>query len=262
MSLVESIMSGLMSIWTHKLRSALTLFGIVVGVAAVVAMTSFVGGISDRVMEDFDQLGFDNVLFIANMRPYNPDNLARLKTSKGLTFEDTQVLRREVPGILYLCPTIDRRLVARYGSEARHAEVFGATPDGFPLLKMELGTGRLFTWTDVDNHARICVLGELIREKLFGEANPLGESVLLGSQRFEVVGVLQHLRGVLAAAFQLHLLEVAVRRLAQAPLARLGRAVVERPAPVGPVLGVAGGRDEQQQGSDGGILHGRLPFRG
>jgi len=191
LSIVESIVNGLTSIWTHKLRSALTLFGIVVGVAAVVAMTSFVGGISNRVMEDFDNLGFDNVLFISNMRPHNPDDLARLKASKGLTFQDTEVLRETVPGIKYLCPTVDTRVVARRGSEARHVTVFGATPDGFPLLKMEIGSGRLLGWKDIDNHARVCVLGELIKETLFGEANAVGESVLLGKQRFEVVGVLR-----------------------------------------------------------------------
>ena len=68
MNILESIASGLASIWTHKLRPALTLFGIVVGVAAVVAMFSLVGGIAGRIWEDFDKLGFDNVLFVANTR--------------------------------------------------------------------------------------------------------------------------------------------------------------------------------------------------
>jgi hypothetical protein len=89
-NILESIASGLASIWSHKLRSALTLFGIVVGVASVVAMFSFVGGISDRIMEDFEELGYDNVFFVGSMRPDNPDDLASLKVSKGLTFEDTR----------------------------------------------------------------------------------------------------------------------------------------------------------------------------
>jgi ABC-type antimicrobial peptide transport system permease subunit len=191
LNILESIASGLSSIWTHKLRSALTLFGIVVGVAAIVAMFSFVGGIADRIWEDFDKLGYDNVLFIANSRAFNPEGYARLKASKGLTFEDTEVLRAEVPEILYLTPTIASYVVARAGSEARRVEVFAATPDGFPLLKLELGRGRTFTWTDVDNHTRVCVLGELVKDSLFGDANAVGETVLLGDERFTVVGVLQ-----------------------------------------------------------------------
>jgi ABC-type antimicrobial peptide transport system permease subunit len=191
LNILESVASGLTSIWTHKLRSALTLFGIVVGVAAIVSMFSFVGGIADRIWEDFNKLGYDNVLFIANTPAFNPEGYASLKASKGLTFEDTEVLRAEVPEILYLTPTISRNVVARAGSEARHVDVFAATPDGFPLLKLELGQGRLMTWADVDNHARVCVLGEIVKDNLFGDANPVGEALLLGDQRFTVVGVLR-----------------------------------------------------------------------
>ncbi len=190
MNVLESIASGLASIWSHKLRSALTLFGIVVGAAAVVAMFSFVGGISTRIMEDFDRLGFDNVLFVANMNPHNPDGLASLKASKGLTLRDTEVLRKEVPEILYLCPTVSSHITGRAGSEARRAEVFAVTPDGFPLLKMQRGQGRLLTWPDVDSHARVCVLGELVKEDFYGDANPVGEDILLGQEKFRIVGVL------------------------------------------------------------------------
>lgn len=191
MNLLESVLGGLSSIRTHKLRSGLTLFGIIVGVASVVAMHSFVGGISGRIMADMDRLGFDNVFFISNMPPNNPNNLANLKASKGLTLADTEVLRREVPEIAHICPTRESRLVARVGGEARHTEVFGVTPDGFPILKLEIGEGRILGWPDVDNHARVCVLGELIKVKLFGDANAVGRDVLLRDVTFRVVGVLR-----------------------------------------------------------------------
>jgi putative ABC transport system permease protein len=191
MNILESVLGGLQSIWTHKMRSSLTLFGIVVGVAAVVAMFSFVGGISTRIMEDFDQLGFDNVFFIGSRPPDNPDGLASLKVSRGLTFHDTEVLREEIPEIKWLCPTVATRVVGRAGNQARHLEVFGATPDGFPILKLEMGTGREFTWAEVDNHARVAVLGETVKEDLFGDRNAVGEEILVGSQRLTVIGVLQ-----------------------------------------------------------------------
>lgn len=190
MNILESVLSGLSSIWSHKLRSALTLFGIVVGVAAVVAMFSFVGGISARIMQDFDKLGLDNVFFIGNMPPDNPDDLASLKVSEGLTLRDTEVLREEIPEIRWLCPTVARDVVGRAGNQARHFEAVGATPDGFPLLKLELGEGRLFTWHEVDSHARVAVLGAHVKEDLFGNANAAGEDMLIGNQRFEIVGAL------------------------------------------------------------------------
>jgi len=191
MNLIECIGSGLASIWTHKTRSVLTLVGIIVGVASVVAMFSFVSGIKARVLEDFARAGFDNVFFIANMRAYNPDNLARMKASEGLTLEDTEVLRRDVEEIEYLCPVASSDLVARAGNEARHCETFGVTPDGFPLLKFEIGRGREITWQDVESNAHVCVLGQRIKEKLFGDADPLGATVLLKDEKFTVVGALR-----------------------------------------------------------------------
>ncbi|MFH1689653.1 MAG: ABC transporter permease [Candidatus Eisenbacteria bacterium] len=191
MNVLESIGGGLASIWSHKLRSALTLFGIVVGVASVIAMFSFVGGISTRIMEDFEQLGYDNVFFVGSRPPDNPDDLASLRVSKGLTLEDTEVLRREVPEIEWISPAVDSRVVGRAGSEARHFEVYGATPDGFQILKLEIGEGREFTWMDVENHTRVVVLGQVIKEDLFGEANAVGEDMLIGRHRFRVVGVLR-----------------------------------------------------------------------
>lgn len=191
MNLLESIASGLASIRTHTLRSVLTLVGIIVGVASVVAMFSFVSGIKARVLEDFARVGFDNVFFIANMRAFNPDNLARLNASEGLTLKDTEVLRAEAPEIQFLCPTAETHMVVRAGSEARHAEVFGITPDGFPLLKFELGRGREVAWADVENHARVCVLGEIIKGKLFGNAPAVGATILLGEEQFTVVGELR-----------------------------------------------------------------------
>ncbi|MBD3349660.1 MAG: FtsX-like permease family protein [Candidatus Eisenbacteria bacterium] len=191
MNVFESIASGMRSIWSHKLRSALTLFGIVVGVAAVVAMFSFVGGISKRIMEDFEQLGFDNVFFVSDRQPDNPRGLASLKVSKGLTLQDTEVLREEIPEIEWLCPTVATRIVGRAGNQARHFPVFGATPDGFPILKLELGAGRLINWLDVENHARVAVLGEIAKEDLFGDRNAVGEQMLIGKESFTIVGILR-----------------------------------------------------------------------
>jgi ABC-type lipoprotein release transport system permease subunit len=191
LNVLESIASGLASIRSHKLRSSLTLFGIVVGVAAVVAMTSFVGGIAGRIWEDFDKLGLDNVLFVGNMRPVNPEGYAYLKASKGLSFEDTEILRAEVDEILGITPVVADYKVVRAGSEARRAEIFAATPDGFYLLKFMLGQGRFLSDMDVERNARVAVLGEIVKEDLFGEANAVGEDILIGDEHFKVVGVLR-----------------------------------------------------------------------
>jgi ABC-type antimicrobial peptide transport system permease subunit len=81
--------------------------------------------------------------------------------------------------------------VVRAGSEARRVETFGVTPDGFPILKLDIGEGRILGWPDVDGHARVCVLGELIKEKLFADANAVGRDVLIRDVKFRVVGVLR-----------------------------------------------------------------------
>ncbi len=191
MNLLESITSGLASIWSHKMRSALTLVGIVVGVASVVSMFSFVGGITARVREDFEKIGFDNTFFVGNMDPVNPEGRASLKASKGLMLHEMEILEAEVPEIRGITPVVAQYGVVRGGSEAVRCETFGITPDGFTLFELELGEGRYISDLDVENHALVCVLGELIRDDLFGEgADALGEHVLIGDVSFEVVGVL------------------------------------------------------------------------
>ena len=191
MNFLESVASGLASIWSNKMRSALTLVGIVVGVAAVISMFSFVGGIVNRVREDFEQIGFDNTFFVGNMDPMNPEELASLKVSKGLMLHEMDILEAEVPEIRGITPVVAHYGVVRGASEALHGEVFGITPDGFVLFELNLGPGRYISDLDVTNHARICVLGELIKNDLFGEdVDAVGRHILIENVRFEVVGVL------------------------------------------------------------------------
>jgi ABC-type antimicrobial peptide transport system permease subunit len=154
-------------------------------------MFSFVSGIRARVMEDFAELGFDNVFFIGNHRVHNPNNLACLKASKGLTLDDTEALLAEVPEIQQICPVTESYLVVRAGNEARRCGIFGVSPDGFQLLKFQIGDGRFLTATDVKEHARVCVLGQIIQERLFGDTDAVGKKVLLGDEEFAVVGVLR-----------------------------------------------------------------------
>jgi len=190
-NLLESVASGLASIWSNKLRSALTLVGIIVGVASVIAMFSFVGGIASRVREDFEKIGFDNTFFVGNMDAMNPEGRASLKASKGLMLHEIDILEAEVPEIRGITPVVAHYGVLRGGNEALHGEVFGITPDGFILFELNLGPGRYISDLDVENHARVCVLGELIKNDLFGEeADAIGRHVLIEDVSFEVVGVL------------------------------------------------------------------------
>jgi len=186
----ESILSGLASIWSHKLRSALTLFGIVVGVAAVISMFSFVDGIIGRIREDFDKLGFDNTFFVSNMEPINPEGRAELKASDGLTLDDIEALRNEVPGIRGITPVVADFRVIRAGNEARRGPVFGVTPDGFTLFELDIGDGRYLSDLDVAGHERVCVLGELLKQDLFGDRDAVGKTILVGDVRLMIVGVL------------------------------------------------------------------------
>jgi len=186
----ESILSGLASIWSHKLRSALTLFGIVVGVAAVISMFSFVDGIIGRIREDFDKLGFDNTFFVSNMEPLNPEGRAELKASDGLTLDDIEALRNEVPGIRGITPVVADFRVIRAGNEARRGPVFGVTPDGFTLFELDIGDGRYLSDLDVAGHERVCVLGELLKQDLFGDRDAVGKTILVGDVRLMIVGVL------------------------------------------------------------------------
>jgi putative ABC transport system permease protein len=192
MYLFDSILSGLQQIRDHKLRSLLTLLGIILGTMALISMFSFVDGIKVIVMKGFSQLGYDGVVFVIQKRPSN--RLEDIRFARhGLRLIDIPFLNREETQFQGISPVIEWRTSAVFDREPRYATFVGVSQEYFTVRNRTATAGRLITALDVERTQGVCVLGKLIAEDVFGTPRKsLGRYITSNGCRFQVVGVLRY----------------------------------------------------------------------
>lgn len=190
-SLLEAIADGLRSIVAHKLRSVLTLSGIVLGVASVVSMFSIVAGIQELVMSDF-ALGGRQEVFAFN-RYDSRSEYARERASKGMVYDDAAALG-EADAVAISTAAIFTDRIGQGTEEPNRFPVFGIEPEFFEQWRMVLTAGRSLAALDVKERHRVAVVGMRAAELLFGKRNPIGREFRLGGERFTVVGTVRAVR--------------------------------------------------------------------
>ena len=181
---------ALASVAAHRLRSALTTLGIVVGVASVILLTSLGEGTRSYVLSEFSQFG-------THLLSVNPGRVktqglpgAAGGTTHLLTVEDAEAMLR-VPGVLRTVPVSfgSARVVAR--ERARSVFIYGVTEDATEVWRYRVAQGRFLPEGDPRQGAPLAVLGPKLKRELFGEATALGERIRVGGFRFLVIGVLE-----------------------------------------------------------------------
>jgi putative ABC transport system permease protein len=187
--LVPNLRLGLDNLRLHKLRSFLTMLGMIFGVAAVVSMMSIGAGAQREVMAFIEGLGVRNLIVEAR-EATDRQALARVRqTSPGLTFRDLRAIRANVEAIERSTARkrfLPGKLVPRPPAEM--PTVFGVSPSYQAIAGLRLSEGRFLTEEDDTHAAAVCVLGQAVREHLFGD-RALGEHVKVNEQWFRVVGV-------------------------------------------------------------------------
>ena len=193
----ENVRFAFTAMREHKLRSGLTVLGIVVGVATVIAMVSIVTGFNNNMIRNFQSFGASLVLFQKyepRFGPGGPTPEGELRR-KELTMEDAAALReipemRAVSPQRYLWNNTDYHLKFR-DAEARSPRVFGVMEE-YPIATNRLiSVGRFLTPTEVAHAADVIVIGEDIREKLFPREDPIGKRVSLGHDTYSVIGLFE-----------------------------------------------------------------------
>lgn len=194
----ENVRFALLAVRTHKLRASLTVLGIVVGVATVIAMVSIVTGFNNNVIHNFQSFGATLVVFQKyepRFGPGGPRPEGELRR-KDLTLEDAAALRSSIPEMRavspqrYLWDNSDYHAHYR-DSEVRSPRVFGVVEE-YPIATSRfVSEGRFFTASDVDHAAEVTVIGDEIREKLFPREDPIDKKIQLGHESYLVIGVLE-----------------------------------------------------------------------
>jgi putative ABC transport system permease protein len=180
---------ALQAIRRNPLRSSLTVLGIVIGVAAVIAMVTIGSGATAKVTADLSKLG-TNLLMVRPGQGFGGPGGVR---SDAPPFEvaDATAIAREVPGIEAVAPVASRPSQLIAGGRNRATSVTGSTARFLDVRAWKLESGRAFTASEERSGRAVCLLGATVREDLFGKRDPIGEQVRLGKLSCAVVGALE-----------------------------------------------------------------------
>ena len=187
---LPDVVLGLENLSTHKLRSLLTMLGMIFGVAAVVAMLSIGAGAQQKVMAFIEQLGVRNLIIEAKEAANRQELQKVRRTSPGLTLSDFDVLHKNLQGIEEATPRKRLRPSKILPKPQQDPPVvFGVRPAYLTIAALRVTEGRFFEAADDSAAAPVCVLGTAAKESLFGAANSVGEYVKLNDEWFHVIGV-------------------------------------------------------------------------
>ena len=180
------------SLWMHRLRSLLTLSGIILGVGSVVAMLAIGEGASQEAEERFRKLGTSNLL-LASVKPPESEDAGESRSRilrYGLLRKDLEGILETIPDVKRAVPRRDIPVKARFGVREIATKVMGTTADYAQVANLRLASGRFLT--PADGHARkpVCVLGDSIARKLFQSVDPVGQDIRAGKHYYRVVGLL------------------------------------------------------------------------
>ncbi len=189
MSPGEIVRTAFSELRGHKLRSGLTLLGIILGTLSITVMTSFLDGIVTMVWKGFDDLGFDGVMYVEGRGPRDLREQAIFARSPGLMPADADLLLARADRIQAVAPMMFTEELIRRGSVERKSQIIGATPSYLIVRSRKVADGRFLSDQDQSTYARVCVLGSRLKNRLFGSEDPIGKPVEIAGREFRVVGV-------------------------------------------------------------------------
>ncbi len=187
--LMTSVRIALRALKVNRTRSALTMLGIIIGVAAVIAMVGVGAGATERIQEQIESIGSNLIIVLPGSISSNGVRLGSGGVAT-LTQDDAQAIAAECPSVALTAPTVRGGVQVVYGSNNWATNVQGVTPDYMILRDYTMMFGQFFTTQDVDAAAKTAVLGETVERNLFGDSDPTGQVVIIRNVPFTVAGVL------------------------------------------------------------------------
>ena len=197
----ENVRMGLDTLWQHKLRSFLTVLGVVIGTMTVIVIAAFVSGIDQRVAKEIESFG-TNSIYVYRFDPgfnFNPSAEERMR--KPLSYEDALAIGSDCPSVAYAAafmspvdffggPFAERVYVRHRDIEMKNAAVQGASPSYFKMGVTNLAEGRYYTDEENSLHANVVVIGNDVANTLFPHSQALDETVSINGRLYRIIGVL------------------------------------------------------------------------
>jgi putative ABC transport system permease protein len=189
--IIPELMMGMASLYAHKLRSLLTMLGMIFGVGAVVAMLSITEGAQKEMMSFIDQLGVNNIIVEAREAVDRNELQAVRAISPGLSFRDFRAIKENVSGLAAITPRKrfkPQKLLPKTNQES--PQLIGVYPNYMEINSLKLVGGRFFNEDEDRDSAPVCVLGESAKVNLLGYDNAVGKYVKVNDTWLQVIGVL------------------------------------------------------------------------
>ncbi|MCK9557483.1 MAG: ABC transporter permease [Candidatus Cloacimonetes bacterium] len=188
MSILGIIRIALKSLTRNKTRTFLTMLGIIIGVAAVIAMLAIGQGAQKIVEDQVNSMGTNVIMVFSNFS----QSAVRQAAGGGnlLTVDDVDAIRDQLDGVLYASPVYNTFGQLKYEGNNWRTGVMGVDTDYFFIRDMQTSSGDLFYGSDVENGAKVCVIGKTVADNLFGDIDPVGKIIRIRNIPFTVTGVL------------------------------------------------------------------------
>jgi len=187
--LLASFRIALRALKVNRARSALTMLGIIIGVAAVIAMVGVGAGATARIQDQIQSIGSNLIIILPGSISTNGVRLGS-GAVVTLTEDDAKAIVAECPSVSIVVPTVRGGVQVVYGNNNWATNAQGVTPDYVTIRDASMMYGDFFTTADVDAAAKSAVLGETVSQNLFGNSDPTGQVVIIKNVPFTVVGVL------------------------------------------------------------------------
>jgi putative ABC transport system permease protein len=189
MLILANVRTAIEQLWSNKMRSVLTVLGIVIAVASTITVVSVVSGFTGYVANFLQGLG-TNAMWVWPYRP--PGDLGKTLGRVELTTDDVEAVRRNCSALKSISPLIrrqDQRICL--GKQEINAPLEGVSAEYHAIRNFPVASGRPFSVVDIEQSHNVCVLGREVLKKLKAEDDVLGQSVLIKGQRFRVIGILE-----------------------------------------------------------------------
>ncbi len=188
MDLIESVKMAVTTLTGNKLRSSLTMLGIIIGNASVITMVGVGQGAQRYASGQFESLG-PNVLFIL---PGSDESRNRTTdVPRTLTLDDAKAIAAQVPSVSAVAPQLQSQRLITYGNKRSDTLIMGTTPEFTIVRDFDMERGRFFTDIDVQRRNRVAALGADTAKKIFGSSDPVGQSIRIRNISFQIIGVME-----------------------------------------------------------------------
>jgi len=187
--LLASLRIALRALMVNKMRSSLTMLGIIIGVGAVIAMIAVGSGAKKRIAEQIASMG-SNLLIVLSGSSTSGGLRFGSGTVPTLTADDAKAIQAEIPAVKYVAPSLGGVAQVVFGNQNWSTLINGTTPEALEIREWPLSSGRPFTQQDIEGATKVCLLGKTVVDNLFGGVDPVGQIIRIKKVPFIVIGVL------------------------------------------------------------------------